>query len=150
MIKKLLYRVLSAYWWVMRPTTLGSCLMVLREDSVLLVRMTYVDGWHFPGGGVKRGESFAEAGRRELREECGLDAKEQTLLQVFFSQKRKKNDHVALYLVTSFTEIANPRPSPEIAEMRYFPMDQLPLDASASVIKRIDEYRRKIGYATEW
>jgi 8-oxo-dGTP pyrophosphatase MutT (NUDIX family) len=30
--------------------------------------------WFAPGGGLERGESHEEAGRRELREETGLDA----------------------------------------------------------------------------
>jgi ADP-ribose pyrophosphatase YjhB (NUDIX family) len=149
-IKKLLYRVLCAYWWVVRPTSLGSCLLVVKNDSVLLVRMTYVNGWHFPGGGVKRGESFYDAGRRELREECGLEAAELTLLQLFYSRTRRKHDHVALYLIRSFSELPNPRPSPEISEVRFFPLDQLPAEASGSVVKRIKEYRKGTGYATVW
>ncbi|MEU4315140.1 NUDIX hydrolase [Nocardia sp. NPDC024068] len=40
---------------------------------VLLVRKTYGDRWDIPGGYVDREESPAQACRREIREELGLD-----------------------------------------------------------------------------
>jgi len=43
-------------------------------DRVLLVRKTYGNRWDIPGGYINRGgESLAEACRREVREELGLD-----------------------------------------------------------------------------
>src|SRR5262249_6495801 len=38
----------------------------------LLVRTSYLAGWHFPGGGIRRGETPEAAARRELDEEIGL------------------------------------------------------------------------------
>jgi 8-oxo-dGTP pyrophosphatase MutT (NUDIX family) len=46
------------------------------EDRVLLIRWRFADGggaWGVPGGGIEPGESHADAVRRELREEVGLD-----------------------------------------------------------------------------
>jgi TDG/mug DNA glycosylase family protein len=51
-------------------------LVVDRDDRVLLVRFRNAFGevwWATPGGARERGESIAEALRRELREEAGLD-----------------------------------------------------------------------------
>ena len=42
--------------------------------ALLLVRSSYVVGWHLPGGGVRRGEMPEAAARRELVEEIGLVA----------------------------------------------------------------------------
>jgi len=37
-----------------------------------MVRHSYMPGWHFPGGGLRRGETPEEGILRELREEIGL------------------------------------------------------------------------------
>ena len=54
-----------------RRMTLGTRVMVIDGDSVLLIRHTYVPGWSFPGGGVEPGESAEESAVREVREETG-------------------------------------------------------------------------------
>lgn len=51
-------------------------LLLDEQDRVLLFRFTAGDRpafWATPGGAVDAGESYAEAARRELREETGLD-----------------------------------------------------------------------------
>ena len=40
--------------------------------ALLLVKTSYLVGWHLPGGGVRRGETPEMAARRELAEEIGL------------------------------------------------------------------------------
>jgi 8-oxo-dGTP diphosphatase len=55
---------------------LGSAVVVVRDGEVLLGRRAKDPNrgkWVVPGGGVRPFESVAEAGRRELREETGLD-----------------------------------------------------------------------------
>ena len=48
-------RVLHAYWRFSRGATLGVRAMVIDGDGrVFLIRHTYVEGWHLPGGGVER------------------------------------------------------------------------------------------------
>ena len=50
--------------------------VVVRDSSILLILRGNPPGeglWSVPGGRVQRGESLAEAVRRELQEETGLD-----------------------------------------------------------------------------
>lgn len=52
----------------------GAHTIVYRSSGeLLLVRHDGVDLWVVPGGGVDSDESFAEAARRELDEEAGID-----------------------------------------------------------------------------
>lgn len=50
--------------------------VVVRNGAILLIQRGSPPGqglWSVPGGRVQRGETLAEAVRRELREETGLD-----------------------------------------------------------------------------
>lgn len=56
---------------------LGASVVLWRDDKVLLVRRKtgpYADKWSLPGGNVVFGERMAEAAKRELLEETGIEA----------------------------------------------------------------------------
>jgi 8-oxo-dGTP pyrophosphatase MutT (NUDIX family) len=58
---------------LMSPVAFGVSAIVDAEGGmVVLVRQTYMQGLHLPGGGVSAGEPPATAIMRELREEIGL------------------------------------------------------------------------------
>jgi 8-oxo-dGTP diphosphatase len=66
---------LARTWWrLTRSRGEGVAVAVYVGDALLLVRPSYRAGWHFPGGGVRRGETPDTAARRELAEEVGLTA----------------------------------------------------------------------------
>jgi 8-oxo-dGTP pyrophosphatase MutT (NUDIX family) len=58
---------------LMSPVAFGVNAIVPDEEGrIILVRQTYMQGLHLPGGGVSSGEPPAQAILRELREEIGL------------------------------------------------------------------------------
>lgn len=69
-----------------RHQRLAAYALVRRDDDVLLTRISrqgfHVGSWTLPGGGVGHGESPADALRREVREEAGVDVEVGDLLGV--------------------------------------------------------------------
>ena len=64
---------LACIWWrLTHPRHEGVLVAVYVGPALLLVRTSYLVGWHLPGGGVRRGEMPEAAARRELAEELGL------------------------------------------------------------------------------
>lgn len=125
-------------WRLFHPITLGARVILLREREVLLIRHTYRHGWYFPGGGVDKGESLAEAAAREAREETGVITRDVTLLGVYSNFREGKSDHVAIFYSTDF-EMTGFEESNEIAERRWFSLDALPEGISPATRRRLEE-----------
>ncbi len=136
-----LHKLRSLYWRVFKPTILGAFTIVSRKGSeVLLVRHTYQKGWFLPGGGLQKGETFQAAAFRELKEECGIEAASLHLQGVYLNTFSGARDHVCVFVVSSFTgepRAADPR---EIAEARFFPVQELPADLKRGHRDRILEH----------
>jgi 8-oxo-dGTP diphosphatase len=65
---------LACIWWrLVRPRHQGAAVAVYVGSALLVVHQSYRNGWHLPGGGVRRGEMPEAAARRELAEEIGLE-----------------------------------------------------------------------------
>ena len=67
-------------WMVPTAQVATGLVFTAPEERILLVKPTYNDVWHLPGGGVEPGESPAAAAVREVREELGLDVEAGRLL----------------------------------------------------------------------
>lgn len=61
-------------------------------ERVLLVRKTYGNRWDIPGGYINRGESPADACRREVHEEIGLDRAPTRLLVHDWAPREDEGD----------------------------------------------------------
>jgi len=147
---RLIYRFLVYYWRVFRPIVLGSRVLVIDQNRVLLVKMTYTKNWYLPGGGVGRRESFLDAARRELREECGLIADRLDLFGLYTSLQHGKTDHLAVYVAKNISMDSTHKQSREISETGWFAFDQLPKDVSPATRRRIEEYQLVRSRTNEW
>src|SRR6476646_1258824 len=123
-------RVLHTYWRFARGLTLGvRALVIDPQGRVLLVKHSYVSGWHLPGGGVETGETLRTALARELREEGNIQLTGEPVLHgVFFNSRVSRRDHVALYIVRDFVQPSAPVPDREIVDHGFFAPDALPED----------------------
>ena len=94
------------YWRFSRGATLGARALVIDgHGRVFLVKHSYVDGWHLPGGGVETGETMLTALARELAEEGNIELTAQPELHgVFFNNRVSRRDHVALFIVRDFRQ----------------------------------------------
>ena len=133
--------VLQRYWRVTRGLTMGAQGVVIDDNTrVLLVRHTYRPGWHFPGGGVERNETVEFALKRELGEEAGVEIDgTPELFGLYANFAYFKSDHIALFLVRTWHRSRVPEPNWEIAEQRFFGIDELPNDIHAATGRRIGE-----------
>jgi len=145
-------RVIHFYWRWSRGATLGARAMVIDgSDRVFLVKHSYVDGWHFPGGGVETGETMLTALARELEEEGNIRMTGQPKLHgIFFNKRTSRRDHVALYIVRDFVQDALPIPNREIIEHGFFSLDALPDDISRGTRARIAEVFGGVAVSELW
>jgi 8-oxo-dGTP pyrophosphatase MutT (NUDIX family) len=140
-LEQALRRVLHLYWRFSRGLTLGVRALVVDEDRrVFLVRHSYVRGWHLPGGGVEPGETMIDALIRELREEANIEPTAPPRLHgVFYNDHASRRDHVAVFVLVDFRQIAAPVPNREIVAHGFFTLDTLPNDTTAATRARIIE-----------
>ena len=121
--------------------TLGVQGIVIDETSrVLLVRHGYRPGWHFPGGGVERGEQIDRALSRELDEEAGVAiSKPARLFGIYTNFETFPGDHVTLFIVEHWQRNRVPKPNAEIIEHGFYALDDLPQNITPPTRRRLDE-----------
>ena len=146
-----LRRVFHLYWRFARGMTMGVRGVVLDDAGrVFLVKHSYVSGWHLPGGGVEVGESAGEALRRELLEEGRIIFEAPVLHGVFFNSHVSRRDHVAVYVISCFTQDRMPEPNREIVACGFFAPDALPPDTTKGTRRRIAEVIEGAAPSPTW
>jgi 8-oxo-dGTP pyrophosphatase MutT (NUDIX family) len=132
------YKINRLRWRVTRPVTVGVRLILLQDQTVLLVKHTYQPHWYLPGGGVKRSETLKEAAQREASEELGAELGELDLFGVYTNFYEYKNDHVIVFSCNDFTLTG--KTDHEIERFDFFKLNDLPEDTSPGSQRRIQEY----------
>lgn len=128
-----------SWWRLSRPLTIGTRVLATDEAGrILLVKHSYVKGWHMPGGGVEHGEAVAEAAMRELAEEGGVEATVPPDVFGIYVNTAFRNDHIVLFRVPAW-RACPPRPGREILERGFFARDALPEDVTKATLRRLAE-----------
>jgi ADP-ribose pyrophosphatase YjhB (NUDIX family) len=134
-------RIFHRYFLLRRAMTLGVRAMVhdRATNSIFLIRHTYVPGWHLPGGGVEIGETLGQALTRECGEEGNIIFSSAVLRSMHLNNGLTRRDHVAFYLIETFSQATPKLPDFEIAEAGFFPIDALPADTTPATHRRVAE-----------
>lgn len=146
-------KLFHLYFRLQRPLTFGVRGLVhdVDQNSVFLIRHTYIPGWQLPGGGVEVGETAYEALERELFEEGAIEiAGPAVLKSIHFNRKASRRDHVAFYLIESFRQVAPKLPDREIAEAGFFPLARLPDMTTPATHRRIAEVFGNVRPSSDW
>ncbi len=119
-----------------RPLILPGTSIVLVDPAgrVLLLERVDTGGWGLPGGIMEPGESFEETGRRELKEETGLDAGELSLLGLYsgaeYYYRYPNGDEIfnitAAYLARLPQDAIITLDTTENSAWRFFAPDEIP------------------------
>jgi 8-oxo-dGTP diphosphatase len=134
----------TAAWYASVPKLALSASGVLRDRQgrIALVRNTYRDGWSLPGGVVDDNEAPADAAVREVREELGHETHAPvTLLAVQWAARGSGTQQfLSLTFDVGFCEdpSALVPQEDEIAEIAFFPLDDLPEGVRPYMRGRID------------
>lgn len=121
--------------------------VVIRDNAVLLVeraREPHKGYWSLPGGVVETGETLAEAVRREVREETGLQVEPLAVVEIFErilrdAQGRAEYHYVLIDYVCTVAG-GDLAPADDVSQACWFPRGDLadiPLtEGSLAVIEK--------------
>jgi len=150
-LEPVLRPLMQGHWRRSRGMTLGvQGLAVNAGGEIALVRHTYRPGWHFPGGGVERGETLRQALDKEMQEEAGIAlAGAPQLFGVYSNEAKFRGDHVALFIIRDWTSCA-PDHRDEIAEVIWAAPDALPAETSTATRRRLAEVFDNAPVSEDW
>ena len=117
---------------------------IVNDNKVLLVKRKYpprVGDWSFPAGFMEYGETPAQCGVREVKEETGLDIK---ITSSFKAYSGSDDPRTRAILILFLSEVIGGeiRAGDDASELRFFPLDNLPDNlAFESHIRALNEYK---------
>jgi len=134
---------------VISPSILGVSGAVFDgEGRVLLVRHSYISGWHLPSGGVGLGEHPDAAMRRELAEEVGLSRGAVRFAGMYARKVGWVSAPVAFYRVEEGT--VNFRPNLEVRAICYADPSAPPPGTASGTLRRLAELAGRAEPSPYW
>jgi 8-oxo-dGTP diphosphatase len=102
--------------------------------------------WEFPGGAVELGERLADALRREIREEYGIDIEVGELLDVADHILPDEGQHWVSpsFICTIVSGEPAIRESAKCSQIGWFTLDEIPADLSQVTRSNLAHYRRRL------
>jgi len=105
---------------------IGVGVAVLSDGKILLTQREDFEVWCLPGGAVEEGESIADAARREVLEETGLEVRLTRLVGLYSRPNYASGSvHAAIFAAEQIGGRLHPNPE-EVIRVDYFPPDSLP------------------------
>ena len=151
-LEPLIRRLMHFYWRFSRGATLGARAMVIDgQGRIFLVKHSYVEGWHLPGGGVETGETFLTALTRELAEEGNIvmTAPPRCTASSSTTARRGATTWRSISCATSARTSA-PQPNYEIIEHGFFAPGALPDGTTRATRARIAEVLEGVAVSEVW
>lgn len=109
---------------------LTSNLVIVKNNKILLVHRDHEPEkgtWAFPGGYLSWDETVEQAAARELKEETGLEAERLQLIGIRSDESAHDGrQNVDIYFYTNNVTGEMKKQSGEIADIRWFDLDELP------------------------
>lgn len=141
-------KIIGAGCGVILINNKGQILMGKRSDNPLTAdsEMHEEGTWSLPGGNIEYGETFYEAGRREVKEETNIDVK---TLDVFCVQTDMNQfaHYVSVGMMSKdFTGEAIVMEPGEIVTWKWFDKDKLPDNIFSASKKTIECYLNEKFY----
>jgi ADP-ribose pyrophosphatase YjhB (NUDIX family) len=106
--------------------SLGTNVIVLSDDKILLTLRNDVPVWCLPGGGIDARESVAQCAVREVFEETGLLVELKELIGIYSRPFwGLDGDHVVVFTAVPVGGDLQPEEA-EVSDIGYFAADELP------------------------
>ncbi len=130
------------WWFVWRPVHQAARVIIINQDQVLMIRHTYgFDTWTFPGGKAESQESPEAVAKREVSEEVGIVLDKVELIGSYQFDSDYKTG--TMYVLKSMVNNSSFNIDPvEIAEAKWFPLNNLPIEMGPNAKKIFSLYKK--------
>ena len=110
--------------------TAGVGLFVFNDENKVLMQLrTDYNSWGFPGGAMELGESFEEAGLREIKEEIGMDVSLNNLhlfaRRIFTKEDSNPDVTYFFYTKCNLSETDFIIQQEELSEVKWYSIDEV-------------------------